>query len=163
VATASLFLRTLPERDIRAKHEIYFRLMAGRVFGVWRLVDDRLASAVVPSRGGRSSVAAGRPLAAARESKVDWAAGVEEDKTFKSQLNHSHGEGWVPRSVPRRHQDLGSRLLLEGGPVWHWIHGPVGTESRKGKVSQPLPTVRDSPDADVVGLAEKNLAYNFVS
>lgn len=56
------------------------------MFGVCHLVCDRLASAVVPSRGGRSSVAAGRPLAAARENKVDWAAGVEEDKTSKSQL-----------------------------------------------------------------------------
>jgi hypothetical protein len=46
VATASLFARILPERDIRAKHEIYFRLVAG----VWSVT---LASAVVPSRGGR--------------------------------------------------------------------------------------------------------------
>ena len=29
VATASLFPRNLPEWDIRAKHEIYFRLVAG--------------------------------------------------------------------------------------------------------------------------------------
>ena len=77
-------------------------------------------------------MAAGRPLAAARERKVDWAAGVEEDKTSKEQLNHSHGEGWVG-SRDLSHPPPRSGLPTYGvGTVWYWIHGPVGTESRKG-------------------------------
>ncbi|PMD28396.1 hypothetical protein NA56DRAFT_653113 [Hyaloscypha hepaticicola] len=96
-------------------------------------------------------------LAAARESKVDWAAGVEEDKTSKSQLE--------PLTWRRLGAEICPTPPPRSGPVWHWIHGPVGSESRKGKVSQPYSTVRlrDSPDADVIGLVEKNLAYTFVS
>ena len=85
-------------------------------------------------------MAAGRPPAAARERKVDWAAGVEEDKTFKEQTE------------PLTWRRLGSRDLSHPPPrsgfptygvgtVWHWIHGPVGTESRKGVSAS---TVRES-------------------